>query len=120
MKSVLLCMALSAPTALSAEARVFDCDAPDAKHPEMKARLVKYEDQPKGHITIAEIDRDVDVFPGLDTLVFSLILIGFIIYEPLGLYGRWLKLKAFWDLFPLSRRDMFRRQMTYLKTERMK
>ncbi len=69
---------------------------------------------------LAGVGVDLSGFPGLDTLVFSLILIGFIIYEPLGLYGRWLKLKAFWDLFPLSRRDMFRRQMTYLKTERMK
>lgn len=58
--------------------------------------------------------------PGLDTLVFSAILIGFIIYEPTGLYGRWLKIRFWLDLFPLARRDMFRRQKTYLKTERMK
>ena len=58
--------------------------------------------------------------PGLDTLIFSGILIGFIIYEPTGLYGRWLKTRVWFELFPLARRDMFRRQKTYLKTERMK
>lgn len=59
-------------------------------------------------------------FPGLDTLVFALILVVFIIYEPMGLYGRWLKIRTFFDLFPLYRRDMFRRQKSYLKTERMR
>ena len=58
--------------------------------------------------------------PGLDTLIFSVILVTFIIYEPTGLYGRWLKIRAWFQLFPLARRDMFRRQKTYLKTERMK
>ena len=58
--------------------------------------------------------------PGLDTLIFSIILVTFIIYEPTGLYGRWLKIRAWFQLFPLARRDMFRRQKTYLKTERMK
>ncbi len=70
MKYVLLCAAFFAPTTVFAEARVFDCEAPDAQHPEMTAHLVKYEGQPRGHITIADIDRDVDVFPGLDTLTF--------------------------------------------------
>ena len=70
MKHVILCAAFFAPTMVFAEARVFDCDAPDAQHPEMKAHLVKYEDVPKGHITIADINRNVDVFPGLDTLTF--------------------------------------------------
>jgi branched-chain amino acid transport system permease protein len=63
---------------------------------------------------------DTSGYPGLETVVFALILIGFIIYEPMGLYGRWLKTRTFFDLFPLYRRDMFRRQKSYLKTERMK
>lgn len=58
--------------------------------------------------------------PGLDTLIFAVILVAFIIFEPLGLWGRWLKTRTFFQLFPLSRRDMFRRQKSYLKTERMK
>lgn len=68
----------------------------------------------------ASLGIDLGGIPGLDTMLFSLILIGFIIYEPTGLYGRWLKLRVWWELFPLARRDMFRRQKTYLKTERMR
>ncbi|WP_171208913.1 MULTISPECIES: hypothetical protein [unclassified Ruegeria] len=56
------------PIAAFAEERVFECDAPDAQHPEMAARLVKYEGEDKGHITIGDIDKDVAVYPGLDTL----------------------------------------------------
>ncbi|MTJ05893.1 MAG: branched-chain amino acid ABC transporter permease [Sediminimonas qiaohouensis] len=63
---------------------------------------------------------DVGGMPGLDTMLFAMILVGFIIYEPTGLYGRWLKTKVWFELFPLARRDMFRRQKSYLKTERQK
>lgn len=58
--------------------------------------------------------------PGLDMGVFALILIVFIIVEPLGIYGRWTKIRIWFELFPLARKDMFRRQKSYLKTERMK
>ncbi|WP_412562001.1 branched-chain amino acid ABC transporter permease [Thalassobius sp. MITS945101] len=68
----------------------------------------------------ATVGIDLGGIPGLDTLIFSVILVGFIIYEPNGLYGRWLKFRAYVQLFPLARRDMFRRQKTYLKTERSK
>lgn len=60
------------------------------------------------------------VIPGLDTGVFALILIVFLIIEPLGLYGRWVKMRVWLELFPMARRDMFRRQKSYLKTERMR
>ncbi len=63
---------------------------------------------------------DIGGMPGLDTMLFAMILVGFIIYEPTGLYGRWLKTKVWFELFPLARRDMFRRQKSYLKTERQK
>ncbi len=68
----------------------------------------------------ASLGIDLSAIPGLDTMIFSVILIGFIIYEPSGLWGRWLKIRAWFELFPLARRDMFRRQKTYLKTERMR
>jgi branched-chain amino acid transport system permease protein len=58
--------------------------------------------------------------PGLETGIFALILIAFIIIEPMGIYGRWLKIRTWWELFPLARKDMFRRQKSYLKTERMR
>lgn len=58
--------------------------------------------------------------PGLDIAIFAGILIGFIILEPAGLYGRWVKTRIWFELFPLARKDMFRRQKSYLKTERMR
>lgn len=69
---------------------------------------------------LVTVGVDLSGIPGLDTMIFSLILIGFIIYEPTGLYGRWLKIRTWFEIFPLARKDMFRRQKSYLKTERMK
>lgn len=69
---------------------------------------------------LVTVGIDLSAIPGLDTMIFSLILIGFIIYEPTGLYGRWLKIRTWFEIFPLARKDMFRRQKSYLKTERMK
>ncbi|MFW8595399.1 branched-chain amino acid ABC transporter permease [Cribrihabitans neustonicus] len=58
--------------------------------------------------------------PGLETGVFGMILILFILFEPMGLYGRWLKIRTWLELFPFARKDMFRRQKSYLKTERLR
>lgn len=58
--------------------------------------------------------------PGLEAAVFGAILIAFILFEPMGIYGRWVKLRTWFELFPFYRRDMFRRQKSYLKTERMR
>ena len=58
--------------------------------------------------------------PGLETGIFGLILVFFILFEPLGIHGRVTKWKIYFGLFPFYRRDMFRRQKSYLKTERMR
>ena len=58
--------------------------------------------------------------PGLESAIFGAILIGFILFEPMGIYGRWVKIRTYFELFPFYRRDMFRRQKSYLKTERMR
>jgi branched-chain amino acid transport system permease protein len=58
--------------------------------------------------------------PGLESAVFGVILIIFILFEPMGLYGRWLKFRVFLELFPFARKDMFKRQKSYLKTERLR
>ena len=58
--------------------------------------------------------------PGLESAIFGAILIGFILFEPMGIYGRWLKIRTYFQLFPFYRKDMFRRQKSYLKTERMR
>jgi branched-chain amino acid transport system permease protein len=57
---------------------------------------------------------------GLQATVFGLVLIGFIIFEPLGLYGRWLKIRTWFELFPFYRKGMFRRQKSYMKSERLR
>lgn len=57
--------------------------------------------------------------PGLEAGIFGLILMLFIIFEPQGLYGRWRKVKLYFDLFPLYRKATFRRQKAFLKTERL-
>jgi branched-chain amino acid transport system permease protein len=57
---------------------------------------------------------------GLQSVVFGLILIGFIIFEPYGLYGRWLKIRIYFDVFPFYRRGTFRRQRSYLRSERLR
>jgi branched-chain amino acid transport system permease protein len=57
---------------------------------------------------------------GLQAVVFGLVLIVFIIFEPLGLYGRWLKIRTWFELFPFYRRGMFRRQKSYMKSERLR
>ena len=57
---------------------------------------------------------------GLQPTVFGLILVAFVLFEPMGLYGRWLKVRTFFQLFPFYRKGLFRRQKTYMKSERLK
>ena len=58
--------------------------------------------------------------PGLQGAVYGLVLIGFVLFEPLGLYGRWLKLRTYLQTFPFYRRGMFKRQKSFLKSDRLK
>jgi branched-chain amino acid transport system permease protein len=58
--------------------------------------------------------------PGLEPGLFGLVMVLFVLFEPLGVYGRWLKVKAYFDHFPLYRRATFKRQRAYLKTERVR
>jgi len=71
-------------------------------------------------ITAVRQQISMTAIPGLDTGLFALILVTMIILEPRGLYGQWLKTRIWFQLFPLARRDLFRRHRTYLKTERLK
>ena len=58
--------------------------------------------------------------PGLKSLLFGLSVIGFMLFEPLGLHGRWRKIQLYVQLFPLYRRATFKRQRSYLRTERLR
>jgi len=57
---------------------------------------------------------------GLQPTIFGLILIAFLLFEPLGIYGRWVKIRTYFSLFPFYRRGMFRRQKAYMKSDRLK
>jgi branched-chain amino acid transport system permease protein len=57
---------------------------------------------------------------GLETFIFGLVLALFVLFEPMGINGRWLKLRALLESFPLYRRDTFKRGKRYMKSERYK
>ena len=57
---------------------------------------------------------------GLEPLLFGSIIVLFIVFEPTGIYGRWMKLRFFFETFPYYRKSSFVRQKSYLKTERMR
>ncbi|WP_428248348.1 branched-chain amino acid ABC transporter permease [Ferrovibrio sp.] len=57
---------------------------------------------------------------GLEYLLFGAIIALFIIFEPQGIYGRWLKLRLFIETYPYYRRATFIRQKRYLKSERFR
>ncbi len=58
--------------------------------------------------------------PGLQSVVYGLVLVGFVLFEPLGLYGRWVKLRTYVQIFPFYRRGTFKRQKSFLKSDRLK
>jgi len=55
---------------------------------------------------------------GLKGAIYGLIIIVFIVFEPYGLYGRWLKIRLYFELFPLYKKATFKLQKTYVKSER--
>ena len=57
---------------------------------------------------------------GLEPGLFGLIIVLFIVFEPLGINGRWQKLRYFFETFPYYLKSSFVRQKSYLKTERMR
>lgn len=57
---------------------------------------------------------------GLQGVVYGIVLVGFVLFEPLGLYGRWLKIRTWFQLFPFYRKGMFRRQKSFTKSDRLK
>jgi branched-chain amino acid transport system permease protein len=57
---------------------------------------------------------------GLQGFVYGLVLVGIVLFEPMGMYGRWLKIRTFFQLFPFYRKGMFKRQKSFTKSERLK
>jgi branched-chain amino acid transport system permease protein len=58
--------------------------------------------------------------PGLQGLVYGLVLVAFVLFEPMGLYGRWLKIRTYLQMFPFYRKGMFKRQKSFQKSDRLK
>jgi branched-chain amino acid transport system permease protein len=58
--------------------------------------------------------------PGVEAGIFGLILVLVILLEPLGMYGRWMKIRLYFSTFPMYRRHTFRRQKSYMRTERLR
>ena len=74
-----------------------------------------------GADSAARIQSKVAAFAsanGLKGAIYGVIIVLFVLFEPLGLYGRWLKIKLFFQLFPLYKRATFKRQKIYVKSER--
>lgn len=55
---------------------------------------------------------------GLEPVLYGLMIILFILFEPMGIYGRWRKTRFYFEMFPLYKKDTFRREKKYLKAER--
>ena len=58
--------------------------------------------------------------PGLKAVVYGAVLIAFVLFEPMGLYGRWLKIRTFFTIFPFYRKGMFKGQKSFQKSDRLR
>jgi branched-chain amino acid transport system permease protein len=58
--------------------------------------------------------------PGLEPSLFGLILVLTIVFEPKGIYGRWVMFKNYFREFPVHRRAGRRHQKAYTKSERFR
>ncbi len=70
--------------------------------------------------TVGRVIGDFLKKPGVEAGIFGLILVLVILLEPLGMYGRWVKIKLYFSTFPLYKRNTFRRQKSYMRSERLR
>ena len=57
---------------------------------------------------------------GLQAVIYGIVLVAFVLFEPMGLYGRWLKIRTWFQMFPFYRKGMFKRQKSFTKSDRLK
>ncbi|MEP6969992.1 MAG: branched-chain amino acid ABC transporter permease [Betaproteobacteria bacterium] len=62
----------------------------------------------------------IGLAPGLQSVVFGIVLIAFVLFEPMGLYGRWLKIRTYLQTFPFYRKGLFKRQKAFQKSDRLR
>ena len=72
------------------------------------------------NLSKAYIPEAIGQAPGLQSVVYGIVLIAFVLFEPMGLYGRWLKIRTYLQLFPFYRQGMFKRQKSFQKSDRLK
>jgi branched-chain amino acid transport system permease protein len=58
--------------------------------------------------------------PGFKSLVYGVVLVAIVLFEPLGMYGRWLKIRTYVQMFPFYRKGMFKRQKSFQKSDRLR
>jgi branched-chain amino acid transport system permease protein len=76
---------------------------------------------PQGISAIKEfLPEAIGQAPGLKSVIYGSMLIAFVLFEPLGLYGRWLKVRTYLQMFPFYRKGMFKRQKSFQKSDRLK
>ena len=73
---------------------------------------------PSGASALQDVLERIGGAAGLKGAIYGVIIMLFIVFEPYGLYGRWLKLKLYFDRFPVYKKATFKRQKTYVKSER--
>jgi branched-chain amino acid transport system permease protein len=66
------------------------------------------------------LPESVGQAPGLKAVVYGVVLVAFVLFEPMGLYGRWLKVRTYLQLFPFYRQGLFKRQKAFQKSERLR
>ena len=71
-------------------------------------------------LTKGYLPETIGQAPGLQGLVYGLVLIAFVLFEPQGLYGRWLKVRTYLQTFPFYRKGMFKRQKSFQKSDRLR
>ncbi|HYS11985.1 MAG TPA: branched-chain amino acid ABC transporter permease [Burkholderiaceae bacterium] len=57
---------------------------------------------------------------GLRPVIFGAVMILVVLAEPYGIYGRWLKIRTYFQLFPFYRRGLFKRQKSFQKSDRLR
>ena len=72
----------------------------------MSLRLVLFEDIRQHAVPSGQLQAANSLFEQL--------------FEPLGLYGRWLKVRTFFTIFPFYRKGMFKRQKSFQKSDRLR
>ena len=87
--------------------------------PQWVGHLVGVLGKDAGAAAYLAVDRFVKQ-PGLEPGIFGLILVLFILFEPLGIYGRWQKIKLYFSMFPLYKSATFKRQKAYMRSERLR